>query len=191
MASVSVGLRSLVEGRSQGPLEVGASPVDVMAQGRAGLGRAPRHGRLGDRDVFASDVTVARVRCQEEPAIAVVQVMQDRAEPQQKRHPAALDELSVEVVVSLLPSLQALWAGGIALDAVEAIERAHDVAFPFEITLFDGVLKRERLELDAKAGHFGEVARGNRSNPVAAQILQLDQPVCDQSREGLAQGAAG
>ena len=38
VASVSGGLRSLVEGRSQGPLEVGAGPVDVMAQGR----RRPR-----------------------------------------------------------------------------------------------------------------------------------------------------
>ena len=62
--------------------------------------------------------------------------------------------------MGLFPRFQASH-GRIALDTIEAVERAHDVALPFEIALFDGVFEGERSELDTKAGHLGEVAGGH------------------------------
>ena len=78
---------------------------------------------------------------------------------------------------------------GIADGAIEPVEGAHDVALPIDVADRHGLTEGHDLERLAKPRDLFEVGQRHGRDPIAAVVLELDEPVRDQSRERLPQGA--
>lgn len=171
----------------QRSLNVAPRAFDMLAQDPRGVARTALDRRMRERGVLGGYGAVRRMLLEKDAAIAIALVVQGGAELAEQRHLAGGSQLGMEGAMGSLPGVLLRRGSRAALAAAQLMQRRQDAAFPGDVTVLDSLLDRQAFEFDAKPDDFGEIARRDRSDPVAALVDQGDQAVIFQTTECFAE----
>lgn len=180
-------LTMLFRTEQQRSLNVAPSAFDMLTQDPRGVARTALDRRMRERGVLGRYVAVRRMLLEKDAAIAIALVVQGGAELAEQRHLAGGNQLGMEGAMGSLPGVLLRRGSRAALAAAQLMQRRQDAAFPGDVTVLDSLLDRQAFELDAKPDDFGEIARRDRSDPVATLVDQGDQAVIFQTTECFAE----
>src|SRR5689334_22927081 len=95
----------------------------------------------------------------------------------------------MKIAMRRFPLFEAFRNSRIADGPVQPVERAHDVTLPVKISADHRVAQRHALHLCTELRDFRQVRQRDRRYPVTPVVLELDQAISNQARQGLAKGA--
>ncbi len=162
--------------------------MDMILQLPTGELDVPGHCALCDLAVFDAHIPVSRGRAQEGATVTIVQVQHHPAEAQQDRDSASCYQCQVKLTMEGLPTLQRLRNRPHRDLFCSADEAPSSHRFPSRCSRPPWPGVGRSFEFLTQPRDLLEVRQGDRSDTIAAVVLELDQAVGDQAGQRLPKG---